>query len=51
MEDSDVYEITLNLDVYLKIHNENVLKKKEQDKDTEYVLLRDISYGMIIPEI
>lgn len=32
MEDSDVYEITLNLDVYLKIRNENILKKKEQDK-------------------
>ena len=32
MEDFDVYEITLNLDVYLKIHNENILKKKEQDK-------------------
>ena len=32
MEDSDVYEITLNLDVYLKIHNENILKKTEQDK-------------------
>ena len=27
MDDSDVYEITLNVDVYLIIHNENILKK------------------------
>ena len=32
MEDSDVYEITLNLDVYLKIHNENILKKRSKIK-------------------
>ena len=42
MEDSDVYEITLNLDVYLKIHNENILKKKEQDKQ-KYIFGVDIT--------